>query len=321
MSRASLPWFVARRAAAMLLLLAILSFVVFSLLYIAPGSPEQALLGARQSSATVIESLRHQFHLDKPFLEQYWIWLRGAAHFDFGESVRTHQAVLTSIGDRVGMTAFLIVYAFVVSVGLGVPLGVLAAIRKRRAADRGVVALSLVGVSTPTFVSGVFLLYLLAVTLHVFPVFGAGGGFGDRLWHLTLPALALALATMALIVKITRTAMIGALGQDYVAFARARGVPEGRVVIRHALRNALVPIVTASGLTLTAIMTGTILVESTFALPGLGSLLLEAVQNKDLPMIQGIAVLLGALVIVINLVVDVVYAAIDPRIRFGAVSR
>lgn len=321
MSSASLPWFVARRAAAMVLLLTILSFVVFSLLYIAPGSPEQALLGARQSSEAVIESLRHQFHLDKPFLEQYWIWLRGAAQFDFGESVRTHQSVLTSIGARAGMTAFLIVYSFVVSVGLGVPLGVLAAMRKRRAADRGVVALSLVGVSTPIFVSGVFLLYLLAVTLHAFPVFGPGGGFGDRLWHLTLPALALALATMALIVKITRTAMIGALGQDYVAFARARGVPEGRVVIRHALRNALVPIVTASGLTLTGIMTGTILVESTFALPGLGSLLLEAVQNKDLPMIQGIAVLLGALVIVINLVVDVVYAAIDPRIRFGAVSR
>ena len=287
------------------------------MLYLAPGSPEQALLGARPASPSLLETLRHKWHLDEPFLAQYWHWLSGAIHFDFGESIRTGQEVSESIADRVGVTAFLAVYAFLIAVGAGVPLGVVAALRKRTRADRGIVGLSVLGVSAPAFVAGVVLIYVFGVELDGFPVYGSGSGFLDRIWHLTLPALALALTGMALVVKITRTAMIGVLEQDYVSFARARGVAARRVVIRHALRNALIPIVTASGTLLAALVTGTVIVEATFALPGLGALLIEAVENKDLPILQGVIMLLAAVVIAVNLVVDVAYAAIDPRIRLG----
>jgi len=317
MTGRSLALYVARRLVALALLLIVVSFLVFTLLYIAPGSPEQVLLGTRPSSPDVIASLRAQFHLDEPFLEQYWIWLGGAVQLDFGESIRTGRSVVSSLGERVGVTLYLGVYAFVVALVAGLPLGILAAVRKRSVVDRTVVGVSVLGVSAPAFVTGVFLLYVFAVALGWFPSYGAGEGFTDRFWHLTLPAAALALTAMALIVKLTRTAMIGALDQDYVAFARARGVSAHRVIVRHALRNALVPIITAAGLVLTIVLTGAVLVEQTFALPGLGTLLVESVTNKDLPMLQGVAMVLATLIVVVNLLVDILYAAVDPRIRFG----
>jgi peptide/nickel transport system permease protein len=310
-------WFVGRRLGALLLLLLVLSFVVFSLLYLAPGSAEQALLGAHPASPSVLEALREKWHLNEPFLAQYWQWLQGAIHLDFGESIRTGQAVTESIGNRAGVSAFLAAYAFLISVAVGLPLGIVAALRKRTLVDRGVVGLSVLGVSAPAFDTGVVLIYVFGVQLDWFPVYGAGSGFLDRLWHLTLPALALALSVMALIVKITRTAMIVVLEQDYVAFARARGASGGRVVIRHALRNALVPIVTAAGTVMVALIVGAVIVEATFALPGLGTLLIEAVDAKDLPILQGVILLLAATVIVVNLLVDITYSLIDPRIRLG----
>lgn len=317
MTARSLTLYIAKRLVAMVLVLIGVSFLVFTLLFLAPGSAEQVLLGTRPASPELIASLRAQYHLDDPFLQQYWIWLQGAVHLDFGESIRTGRSVLSSIGDRVGVTLFLGIYAFVVAVVAGVPLGILAAVRKRTVVDRSVVGLSVLGVSTPAFVSGVFLLYLFAVSLGWFPSYGPGEGVADRFWHLTLPAIALALTAMALIVKLTRTAMINALDQDYVAFARARGVPAREVIVRYALRNALVPIITAAGLVLTVVLTGAVLIEQTFALPGLAALLVDAVSNKDLPVLQGVAMVFAAFVIIVNLAVDILYAVVDPRIRFG----
>ncbi|HZV72289.1 MAG TPA: ABC transporter permease [Conexibacter sp.] len=309
--------FVGRRVVALAVLLLILSFVSFSLLYLSPGSPERVLLGTRPASPELLHALRVQFHLDKSFLEQYRLWLVSALHFDFGESVRTGRSVTAMISGQLGVTAFLTAYAFVVAVGAGLPLGVLAAVRKRRASDRGIVGLAVLGVSAPSFVTGVVLLYFLAVRLGWFPTYGPGSGFADRFWHLTLPALALALTAMALVVKLTRTAMVNALEQDYVAFALARGVPMHRVLWRYALRNALVPIVTAAGSVVTIVLTGTILVETTFSLPGLGTLLVSAVQDKDLPVLQAVSLLLAALIVLVNLAVDVLYTVVDPRIEFG----
>lgn len=309
--------FVGRRVAALAVLLLLLSFISFSLLYLSPGSPEQVLLGTRPASPQLLHALRVQFHLDKSFLEQYRLWLGAALHFDFGESVRTGRSVTAMIGGQLGVTAFLTAYAFVVAVGAGLPLGVLAAVRKRRAADRGIVGLAVLGVSAPSFVTGVVLLYFLAVRLGWFPTYGPGSGFADRFWHLTLPALALALTAMALVVKLTRTAMVNALEQDYVAFALARGVPMRRVLWRYALRNALVPIVTAAGSVVTIVLTGTILVETTFSLPGLGTMLVSAVQDKDLPVLQAVSLLLAALIVLVNLTVDILYTVVDPRIDFG----
>ena len=316
MTRTGLAVFVLRRLGLTVVLLIVVSLAVFSLLYLSPGSPEQALLGSRDATPEIIANIRAKYHFDQPFLVQFWHWLVNVTHFDFGTSIRTGEPVSTMLGQGAGVTIFLGVYSFLIAIGVGVPLGMWAATRHRRTTDRTVVGLSVLVSSTPVFVTGIALLYLFAVHLKLFPVFGAGDGFFDRWGHLTLPALTLGAAVTALVVKLTRTAMIHALEQDYVVFARARGVPRSRVLVRYALRNALVPIVTAGGLVLTAVLGGSVLTEVTFTLPGLGSLLITAVNGKDFPLVQGVALLIAALVVLVNLLVDVIYTFVDPRIAF-----
>jgi peptide/nickel transport system permease protein len=297
--------------------LLILSFLVFALSYLAPGSPEQMLLGERPSTPETIAAIREQYNLNDPFIVQYGKWLEDAVRLDFGNSIRTNEPVLSGIRDRAGLTFFLGGYAFVIAMGLGVPLGVLAAIKRQSTVDRGVVGLSVVGVSAPAFATGIFLLYVFAVVLGWFPVFGQGSGFADRVWHLTLPAVALALTGMALVLRLTRAGMMGALEQDYVAFARARGLPAREVIVSYAFRNALVPVVTAGGLILGIMLTGAVLVEVTFALPGLGSLLVTSVSFGDVPMVQGLAMLTAIVIVLVNLLTDILYLFVDPRIRYG----
>jgi peptide/nickel transport system permease protein len=200
---------------------------------------------------------------------------------------------------------------------LGVGFGILAALRKWSLADRGIVATSIVGLSTPAFVSGVFLLYIFAVELPWFPVFGSGDWFVDQLWHLTLPAFALAFVAAAYVLKHTRAAMIGVLDQDYVTFARARGLSSRRVLYLYALRNALIPVVTISGLILAFVITGAVLVEVTFSVQGIGWLLVQSATTKDLPVLQGVGLVVATTIMVANLLADLVYLAVDPRIRFG----
>lgn len=320
MSARGITAYVLRRLAALFVLLVVISFGVFSLLYLAPGSAEQILLAGRAADEETRQEIREQFHLNEPFLTQYGMWLKGAATFDFGESIRTREPVLTGIKNRMGVTLFLGAYAFALTMVGGVLFGVLAAVKKRSGVDRGVVGLTILGASSPAFVTGVFLLYVFAVLLGWFPAFGQGTGFGDRFWHLTLPALSLAIGGSALVVRLTRAGMITALEQDYVTFARARGLSPRRVVGFHALRNALIPIVTAGGLILGFMLTGAVLVEVTFALPGIGALLVDSVNYKDVPMVQGLAMILATLVIVVNLLTDIVYLFVDPRIRYGRVA-
>jgi peptide/nickel transport system permease protein len=312
--------FLGRRIAALLVLLLGISFLVFTLLQLAPGSPEQTLLGTREQTPQLIAEVRAKYGLDDPFLERYVDWLGNAVRLDFGDSIITGRSVTSMITARAGVTLFLGFYAFIVAVVAGVVLGTLSAVRKGKLVDRASVGLSVVGVSAPAFVTGVFLLYAFAVSLGWFPSYGAGSGFADRFWHLTLPALALAFTTTALVLRLTRVAMINALEQDYVVFARARGVPVARVIVRHAMRNALVPIVTAGGLVLVIVLTQAVLVEVTFALPGIGALLVDSVSNNDVPVVQGLAMILATTIVLVNLGVDLVYALIDPRIRFEKVS-
>jgi peptide/nickel transport system permease protein len=177
-----------------------------------------------------------------------------------------------------------------------------------------------VGISAPAFVTGVFLLYVFGVVLGWFPVYGAGDGALDRLWHLALPALALAFSVMAIVVKITRAAMIEALSKDYVTFARARGLSSRRVLYGYVLRNARIPVTTAAGRVIVGLVAGSIYVEATFALPGLGTLTVDAVSKRDIPLIQGTTLVFSIFVVLANLVVDVLYTLIDPRIRYGGVS-
>ncbi len=315
MSSRDILVYIGRRLIAMAVLLVIISIAVFSLLHLAPGSAEDALLGGRIANEQTRADIRDRFSLDEPFLVQYGIWAKGALTLDFGDSIRTGEPVLTAIADRGQLTLALGAYGFVLAFFLGIGLGVLAAVRNRKGVDRAVVSFSVFGASAPPFVTGVFLLYVFAVSLGWFPAYGQGEGLADQLWHLTLPALTLASGAAALLIRFTRAGMITALDQDYITFARARGVLESRVLVKYALRNALIPVVTAATLLLGFMLTGAVLIEVTFALPGLGALLVDSVAFKDVPMVQALAVLLAAAAILTNLVTDVLYLFVDPRIR------
>lgn len=310
-------WFIGRRLVVLAASLTVISFVVFSLQYLAPGSVIDTLLGTNPRTPQEVQYLTNEYHLDKPFLDQYWIWARQAVRFRFGNSIQTSLPVTTEIGQRLPTTLFLGIYAYILTMLLGVGGGLLAALRRQRLADRGIVGISMVALSTPAFVSGVFLIWVLGIEAHWFPVSGPGDGFFGDLWHLTLPALALALTGMAFLVKHTRAAVIGVLDQDYLTFARARGLAPRRVLLVYALRNALIPVVTMSGLILSYVIVGAVLVEDTFSLPGIGQLLVQSATAKDLPMLQGVAMLVAAVVVVANLLADAAYIVVDPRIGLG----
>lgn len=312
--------FLARRLAVAALLLVLISFATFSLLTLAPGDPIDVLLAGKARTPELVESLRETYHLNGSFLTRYANWAAGAVTLDFGQSLTLDQPVGDVIRERAPITLELAGLAFLIVLALGVPLGVLAAVHKGGAVDRTIVAGTVAGVSVPPFVTGILLIYVFAVTFQVLPSFGPGEG-SNRLEHLLLPAIALAFTALAIVVKVTRTAMIRELEQDYVVFARARGLSNPVVLVRHALRNALIPVVTAGGLILGYMVGGAVLVEQVFALPGLGSLLVESATNQDLPVLQGVVLLIGIVIIGVNLLTDLLYLAIDPRVRFGEVDR
>ncbi len=305
--------FVLRRLAATGVVVVIVSFGVFALLHVSPGSVEKTLLGTRPASEESVAAIRAQYHLDDPFLVQYLRWAGDAVTGDFGTSVRSGEAVSSVVTRPLPLTLELTAMGSLLAFVVGLPLGVLAAVRRGRFGDHAIVSTSIAGVSTPPFAAALILLYVFAVELDWFPVYGAGEGLADRLYHLALPAVALALANLGLVVRVTRAAMVRELDRDYIVFARGRGLTRSRT-LRYALRNSLVPILTASGLIVTATLVGTVLVEVAFALPGLGSQLVSAVTFKDVPVVQAIALLLTVCIGLINLCVDIAYAVVDPRL-------
>jgi peptide/nickel transport system permease protein len=312
-------FFVCRRLAVMALLLVLIAFFIFSLLYLAPGDPVNILLGQGPVNDETRKLLTHEYHLDQPFLTQFWLWARGAVQLDLGRSIVSTLPVTYEIKTRLPTSLFLGAYAFIVESVLGVGFGAVAALRAGSARDRSIVGVSIVGLSMPAFVCGVILLFAFTIELPWFPSFGAGSGFFDRIWHLTLPAFALALTGFAFLVKHTRASLLNVIHQDYVVFARARGLSARRVLLFYILRNGLIPIITISALILSGLITGAILAEVTFSLPGIGALLAQSADQQDLPMIQGIGMLVAAIIIVSNLLADLCYIAVDPRIRHQVV--
>lgn len=309
-----------RRLAVALPLLLIISFGVFALVHLAPGDPVRALLGTRPSDPDTLAALRERYHLNDPLIVQYAKWLWQVLQGDLGRSINGNRLVWSAIKERAGVTVFLSLISTVIVLGVGIALGVIAALRRGTRLDRGLVMFGVFGISSPAFVTGIFLLYVFGVVLGWFPTYGAGRGFLDRFWHLVLPAAALALSVMAIVVKITRAAMVKELDRDYVTFARARGLSASRVVFAYVLRNALVPVVTAAGVVIVGLLAGWIYVEVTFALPGLGLLTVDAVQKRDIPLIQGTTLVFSCFVVAVNLAVDLLYTLIDPRIRFERVQ-
>lgn len=305
----------ARRLGELVLLLLVLSMVVFALLYLVPGDPARALVGTRQASPELLAAIREQYHLDEPLWQQYLRWISGVLRGDFGTSIRTGLPVSEMLAGRAAVTLQLAGLACVVAVAVGVPAGVFAARHHGRAADRTINALSVGGVSAPSFAVGLVGLYVFAVWLGWFPIYGLGdGSVLDRLWHLALPVFTLALGVVASLSKVTRAAMIREVNADYSSFARSRGIAE-RTIVRAQLGNASLPIITSTGLVLTSLVGGTVLVETTFALGGLGSLLSESVTFKDLPVVQAVTLSMAAVICTTSAIVDATAAFVDPRLR------
>lgn len=296
--------------------LLVLSIVIFSLMYLAPGDLVKNLLGNRPATPETVAAVRAQYHLDDPVPVQYLRWLGGFVTGDLGTSIRLQTSVADAIGARLGITLALCAVGFLLAIAVAIPLGVRSAVRPGGLVDRVANVFAIVGLSAPTFAIGLLLLYAFAYYLPVFPVSGAGSGGLDTVHHLVLPGITLALGLGAIVLKLTRTAMLRELATDYVTSARARGLAE-RTVTRIALRNAAIPIVTGASLVLTFLVGGTVLAETTFALPGLGTLLQDSVLFKDIAVVQSLTLLVAIVIAVIALLADLSYLLLDPRVRPG----
>ncbi len=311
---------VAKRIGSLLTVLFATSFIVFSAMYLAPGSPESFLVRGNSVTAETLQAIRDQYHLDEPFMAQYFLWLGGLLRGDMGLSIQFRQPVSALVASRIPTTATLVSYAALLILVLGVLAGVLAAV-KRGATDGALIVVSTVAMATPSFVVAMALTSFFAVTLGWFPAFGAGNGLGDRIWHLTLPAVALAFSSVALVLRTTRTSLISTLGKEYVETARVRGFSSSRVIWAQAFRGAIVPVVTLAGLVISGLLVTTTIVETVFGLNGIGSLLVQAVNVKDFPVVQAVILLIVAVFAISNAIVDLLYPVLDPRARGAGAAR
>jgi len=304
--------FVAKRLVALVLTLLVASFLIYGSLYLAPGDPATQLAGGR-ATPEVLEQIRERYQLDEPFLTRYWDWLTNVLQGDLGQSFVYRQDVSSLLAPRVGNTVFLVLYAALLILGVGVTLGLASALRRR--VGSVVTAATAIGMATPAFVAAIVLITVFAVNLGWFPVFGAGTGFLGRLWHLTLPAVALAFAWVAYVTQITKASVREELSREHVETARSRGIPPRLIVRRHVFRNALIPITTVAGLTVAGLIAGAVVVEQAFGISGLGSFLVQAASQKDFAVVQAIALLLVATFVIANAIVDLLNGLLDPRLR------
>ena len=305
---------IARRFFLTLPVLWLVVTVVFLLIHIVPGDPIVQMLGEGATAAD-IAGLRHAYGLDAPLSEQYLHYWRGIGHADLGQSLRLHDSVLHLVLQRYPYTLALTVAAMLIGVGLAIPAGVVSARRRDRWPDRSMGLLSLVGLSFPNFALGPILIIVFSIGLGWLPVSGAGVGTSDFLRHLVLPAITLGLGMAAILTRMVRTSMLEELGQDYIRTARAKGLSERTVVYRHALRNALNPVLTVVGLQFGSLLAGAIVTETIFGWPGLGRLTLSAISNRDYALVQGCILAVGLTYVLVNLLTDAAYAIVDPRMR------
>jgi len=305
-----------RPLGALLLVLLAASFIVFAGMYLAPGSPEQFLVQGRTVTPEVLAEIRTQYGLDDPFLLRYWNWLISTLQGDFGRSLVTQQDVSTLVASRLPTTLLLALYAAVLIAVLGIGLGVLAAVRPG-AVEKIVVFGSNLGIAVPTFFTALILMFVFGSNLGWFPVSGSGSGFAGRLWHLTLPAIALSLPSIAVVARITRTAVRGEQKSEHVEMAIARGLPRRYVLWRHTIRNSMLPVSTVLGTHIAGLLASAFVIEYAFTLDGIGSLLVNSVQKKDFAVVQAIALIMVLAFGLINLIVDLLYSVIDPRVRLN----
>lgn len=310
--------FIIQRVLAMAVVMLIVASLVFVIIRLAPGDPAIVMLGDLATEAS-LQELRRALGLDRPLIYQYLIYIRNILSGDLGQSIFFGQPVLQVMFDRVGLTFTLTLMAILVAVSIGVPVGIISAVERGKFIDQALTTGAMFAASVPSFWIGLTLMAYFSVDLQWLPVAGYGppdATFLERLRFLILPSIALGIPSSALIMRFTRNAMLEALSEDYVRTARAKGLGRGRVVLKHALRNSLVQIITVIGLTMAVLVGGAVVTESVFALPGVGALVVNAVLYRDYPIIQGALLLISGLYVVINLAIDILYAVIDPRIRY-----
>ncbi|MFI6086268.1 ABC transporter permease [Streptomyces sp. NPDC051217] len=307
----------ARRVAGLLATLLATSFVIFVAVYAAPGDPAVFLAGGKEGlTPEKLAAVREEYHLDEPLAVQYGRWLWDCVHGDLGRSFQYNDQVVDLVSSRLPTTLTLVVFSSVFLIVLGVGAGILAAVR-RGWVDSVVVSGTTLAASVPSFVAAIAMIALLGVKLRWFPVTGSGEGFWGTVYHLTLPSLAMAVGSLALISRVTRQAMLDAFSSEHVEVARATGLPERQIIVRHVLRNSLGPIMTMCGLVMAGMLAGTVVVETVFGLAGIGSLLVGAINVHDFPVAQAVLLLMVVGYIVVTTAVDLVHPLIDPRVRLN----
>ena len=305
------------RLAGMLAVLAIVAVMVFVLTRAASGDPISVLLGD-QATADDIARVQKDYGLDKPLPVQFAYWLGEVLHGNLGQSIFLQRPVTQALWERAEPTTLLALMAVAIAALIGIPCGIVSAVYRGRWLDQVVTGAAMLGASIPSFWFGIVLIQLFAVSLGWFPVSGYGAPdapLGERLHALMLPSLVLGVLNSALIIRFTRASMLDVLGEDYVRTARSKGLGEGTVVLKHALRNALVPVVTVLGLTVALMIGGAVVTETVFGLPGIGNLVVNAVLRRDYPVIQGALLVIAAIYVLINFAIDLLYVAVDPRVK------
>ncbi|HSV17223.1 MAG TPA: ABC transporter permease [Casimicrobiaceae bacterium] len=309
--------FLVRRIAIVVPTLVFVSILIFSLQQLLPGDPAVVLAGEERDPA-VVAYLHEKMHLDDPLPVRYWYWITGVLHGDLGESLRMQKPVLELILEKLPVTLELGALAMCIALAIGIPMGVLAAYRRGTAWDYVANLVALWGLSTPNFWLGILLILLFSVTLGWLPASGYVSPLEDwraNLAAMVMPAFVLGNAIAAVLMRHTRSAMLQVLSSDYVRTARAKGLAERRVVLKHALRNALIPIITLGALELGTLLSGAVLTEQVFTIPGFGKLIVDAVFNRDYAVVQGVVLFTATAYIALNLIADIAYVAVDPRIR------
>jgi peptide/nickel transport system permease protein len=304
------------QAVPVILIVAVLTFLLMHLL---PGDPAVVIAGP-EASLEAVDRIRHELGLDRPIYEQLFVWLANIARGDLGRSLVLNQSVFSAVLQRLPVTLSLTLVSLAITIPAGVVLGVLAACWRNTWVDTLVMLLALIGVSVPGFWISILSVILFSVTLHWVPTTGyapLASGVGPWLATLIQPAAMLALFQIGYLARMTRSAMLDVLDQDYIRTARAKGVSEWRTIARHAFRNTLIPVVTVTGIILSLSIGGSVVIEQVFALPGVGRLIVQAILARDYPVVQGTMLLLGFAFVVVNLAVDVVYTWVDPRVRYG----
>lgn len=307
-----------KRLGYVLITLFILSVFVFALIHITPGDPARIMLGA-DASQEEVDLLTEQLGLNDPLITQYFDWIAGACHGDLGTSYSRKGSVMSEIGTALTPTIELALLAQILATMIAIPLGIVASKKKGKAADSGIIAFAQLGISIPSFLLSLLLVMIFSVQLKLFPVAGFKTiervGLIGHLKYIVLPVISLALMQCAMLTRMTRASMIDVINMDYIKTAKAKGVKQKVIMYKHALRNALIPILTTIGQSFASLLSGAAVVETVFNIPGVGQLIVSSVTKRDYPMIQGIVLVVSLIYIIINLAIDLLYGVIDPRIR------